>query len=210
MGVQYSIDRGKYYNAVVLTPQCPTNGWWSNYEIDRLVSHAIANYKVNPKRVLVTGLSMGGGGTWDYVTGYPSRVAAVMPICGASGCAAATGNLAAQKVKVWGFHAIDDGVVGVGNSYSCMNKIGEAIGQVATFESAYSSSIAAEQTGHFNPSTMRWVFESEVDCQDSQGRPWPIPVCQTLYRTGGHNIWYNVYQHPTDAPMLWLLQQVRP
>ncbi|MBS1958586.1 MAG: hypothetical protein JST80_03860 [Bdellovibrionales bacterium] len=208
-GVQYNIDHGKYYNAVVLTPQSP--GWWNSGNVDKLVNYAISTYKINPKRILITGLSMGGGGTWDYVNAYPGKVAAAIPIAGASGCGTSYGTgIVNNGIKIWSFHAMNDSTVGVGNSQACMGFIGAAMGQVGTFMDGYASSSSADQTAHFSTSTKRWVFESQIDCVDNQGNDWNPKLCQTLYKTGGHGIWGRVYQHATDMPMIWLLNQARP
>lgn len=200
-GPQYQIDRGKYYNAVVLTPQVTSGGWWNSGEIEKLIVWAMAHYKVDPKRLLITGLSMGGGGTWDYITYYSHKVAAAMPICGASGCSVTTGQgVVSDKVKIWSFHAMDDSTVTYSaNSVSCMNKIGVELGQTATFTTNYNSANGAEQTARFDSSTKTWKFETQVDCTSD--------VCQTVYQTGGHNIWGKVYQHATQLPMTWLLNQ---
>jgi predicted peptidase len=42
----------------------------------------MAAYRTDSKRVILTGLSMGGYGSWDFATVYPARFAAVVPICG--------------------------------------------------------------------------------------------------------------------------------
>ena len=48
----------------------------------KALDDVLANYKVDPKRVILTGLSMGGRGSWGLATEHPERFAAVVPICG--------------------------------------------------------------------------------------------------------------------------------
>ena len=71
---------------IVVTPLSGRPRGWSNeYQmgvLNTLLDDVIANYRVDEGRIYVTGLSMGGGGTWANVLRYPDRFAAVAPICG--------------------------------------------------------------------------------------------------------------------------------
>ncbi len=49
-----------------------------------MIDFAIKKYRIDTTRIYVSGLSMGGGVTWEYAAAYASRVAAIVPICGAS------------------------------------------------------------------------------------------------------------------------------
>ena len=70
------------------------------------------------------GLSMGGGAAWDYAVAYPGRIAAVVPICGASWIAKdQMTNLAKANLPVWAFHNNDDGTVGVNTTISNVDNI---------------------------------------------------------------------------------------
>jgi predicted peptidase len=70
-----------------------------------LLDEIVASYAVDPDRQYLTGLSMGGFGTWSLALAFPDRFAAIAPICGGgstNGIAALTG------VPVWAFHGADD------------------------------------------------------------------------------------------------------
>ena len=71
-------------------------------------------YAIDACRIYVTGVSMGGAGTWALLTACPQRIAAAMPICG---YAAPFAVRAARHVPVWAFHAADDPVVPVTGEY---------------------------------------------------------------------------------------------
>ncbi len=98
----------------VLAPQCPAELSWVHAGmpelLKKLVEETIARDPVDPMRVYVTGLSMGGFGTWNLIARYPSLFAAAMPICGA-GRLDAAGKIG--QMPVWAFHAADDPVVPV-------------------------------------------------------------------------------------------------
>jgi hypothetical protein len=96
------------FSFVVLSPQFVD--WPSSNDVDAVISYAIANYNADPSRIYITGLSMGGGATWDYAgneinLAYPKRVAAIVPIAGASYPSVYKGGImAANGVAVWALH----------------------------------------------------------------------------------------------------------
>ena len=89
------------YNSIVLAPQCPRDSWWTLANIGtrsctiagtpesrelkavlRIMDELCGFYNVDRDRVYVTGVSMGGFGTWDLLSRHGARFAAGMPICG--------------------------------------------------------------------------------------------------------------------------------
>jgi predicted peptidase len=67
-------------------PQCRKNAWWTADEMEaqalKALDQSIKEFKGDPDRVYLTGLSMGGYGTWDLAYKNPRRFAALVPICG--------------------------------------------------------------------------------------------------------------------------------
>lgn len=111
-----SDDWQKEHPCFVLMPQCPENMSWVPF-IDLLAStlQSMAwEYPVDICRIYVTGVSMGGAGTWKLLTRCPHLIAAAMPICGYADAFAVR---AAKHVPVWAFHAVDDPVVPVTGEY---------------------------------------------------------------------------------------------
>lgn len=93
---------------VVVSPQCPGGEWWDSDTLIALVDKTVADYRIDPDRVYLTGLSMGGYGTWQLAFDYPDRFAAIAPICGSAMW------LLAHKIKhipCWVFHGAKDRVV---------------------------------------------------------------------------------------------------
>jgi poly(3-hydroxybutyrate) depolymerase len=100
----------------MIAPQCPTDGWWSGATLASaigLVDQLAATYHIDPDRVYVTGLSMGGMGTWSAVTAQPNRFAAAVPMSGNGDTRAAA---AVASLPLWFFHAANDPTVGVDGS----------------------------------------------------------------------------------------------
>jgi predicted peptidase len=101
---------------IVVSPQCPTGERWEGESLLALVDDVMAKYKVDPARVYVTGLSMGGYGTWTLASEAPKRFAAIVPICGGGqtipiALASKEKRDAMKTLGVWAFHGAKDPVV---------------------------------------------------------------------------------------------------
>ena len=98
----------------VFAPQCAQDERWTDDAYMELIVKAVTEFTMGRKlpvdgnRVYVTGLSMGGMGTWKLISQYPGLFAAAMPVCGAGDPFAVR---EARDVPVWAFHAADDAVV---------------------------------------------------------------------------------------------------
>ncbi len=111
---------------VVVSPQCPTGEVWSDETLLALLDHVLARHAIDPARVYLTGLSMGGYGTWSLATKAPQRFAAVAPICGGGETIRVLlpgpGQAAALRtLGVWAFHGAKDDVVPVAESERMIN-----------------------------------------------------------------------------------------
>ncbi len=123
------IDQGKEFPFIVVSPQCPTNSWWPE-QVDALVAlldDVQAKYAVDADRVYLTGLSMGGFGSWTLASRYPNRFAAVAPICGGGDRYLAS---RLRNVPVWAFHGEKDPVVPVQASKDMVEALKKAGGDV--------------------------------------------------------------------------------
>jgi predicted peptidase len=98
---------------IVVSPQCPEGRIWSNDLLLALLDGIEKKYPVDLHRVYLTGLSLGGFGTWSLGLSHPERFAAIAPICG--GGDLITPLLADKStlttLPVWAFHGGKDPVV---------------------------------------------------------------------------------------------------
>ena len=102
------IAAGREFPFIVVSPQCPRGQWWSPGLTKALLGDIQATCAVDLDRVYVTGLSMGGFGTWALAVDQPHRFAAIAPICGMGD----PGKAAAIKhLPMWVFHGAKDPVV---------------------------------------------------------------------------------------------------
>lgn len=99
------VEEGRDLPFLLVSPQCPSYGWWgwdtNIHALAALLDELEHTYAVDPDRLYVTGISMGGYGTWALANAYPNRFAAIAPICGG-------GNPSTicdiRHVPVWTFH----------------------------------------------------------------------------------------------------------
>jgi predicted peptidase len=102
----------KARDAFLYAPQ--TNIGWGNAarlaNAMTMIDRAIVERNVDPNRIYVTGLSMGGGGTWNFLNQFPERVAASAPICGVGPTSSfVLGNVLNEPI--WAFHGRFDSTV---------------------------------------------------------------------------------------------------
>ena len=138
------------HQAVVVAPQCPLKQTWAGINANdafgmgaytrdlanvgptdqlqlamKILDAVEAKYNIDPARVYITGLSMGGYGTWEAIARYPDRFAAAVPLSGGGDLATA----AALKDKpIWAFHGQTDFIVPPGGSTDMVNAIKEKNG----------------------------------------------------------------------------------
>ena len=107
------VEQGQQFEFILISPQCEPNERWKPGLIAELIEEVASYYRVDRTRIYLTGLSMGGTGTWETAMRYPELFAAIAPICG-GGDPAMIQSLA--KIPVWNFHGAKDPVVSLSRS----------------------------------------------------------------------------------------------
>jgi predicted peptidase len=112
-GLSRLVDQGQEFPFILVSPQCPSSQWWTwpqlRAALSNLLDEVESSYAVDPERIYVTGLSMGGFGTWSLAIAYPQRFAAIAPI---SGPAEDLDRISAIRyLPVWAFHNKQDYIV---------------------------------------------------------------------------------------------------
>jgi len=152
---------------IVVSPQCPAGKIWSNDLLLALLDEIEGKYAVDPRRVYLTGLSMGGFGTWDLALSHPERFAAIAPICGGGQTIHITlaqyfdpMKLAQLKsLGVWAFHGGQDTTVTPDNSelmISALKKAGCTDVKLTIYPEAQHDSWT--QT-YANPELFAWFLQ---------------------------------------------------
>ena len=160
----------KMHPSIVIAPQCPEDMSWVNFSegdfsfeptptrpmelLKELIDEAILRLPVDPKRIYITGLSMGGYGTYDAIMRYPDLFAAAVPVCG-GGDVSRAGSIA--DIPIWIFHgALDDAVSPVmsHNMVEALTKAGANPGFTQYPETGHFSWIAA----YSDPMMIEWLY----------------------------------------------------
>ncbi|OHB60082.1 MAG: phospholipase [Planctomycetes bacterium RBG_13_46_10] len=121
-GLPKIIEQQKDFPFIVVSPQCPQGQWWTEKVevLINLLDEIVNRYNVDTERIYLTGLSMGGYGTWTLAAAYPERFAAIAPICGGGERYMADKF---KEVPVWAFHSAKDNVVPLVKSEEMVNAI---------------------------------------------------------------------------------------
>jgi predicted peptidase len=119
-GLPKKIANGEHFPFVIVSPVCHDDSWWTIHmaQLNALLDEIIQIYNIDEKRVYLTGLSMGGYGTWELATMHPEKFAAVAPICGGGmkelDFPQRVCNL--KDTPVWTFHGAKDEIVPIGET----------------------------------------------------------------------------------------------
>lgn len=112
---------------IIISPQCPEGKFWENKPLMELIESILSEFPVNRNKIYLTGLSMGGFGTWNLAAAFPELFAAIVPICGGGDSSKAC-NL--KDIPTWVFHGDVDGVVPIGRSQEMVEAIENCGGNV--------------------------------------------------------------------------------
>jgi predicted peptidase len=124
-GLPKLVEEGKRFPFILISPQCPDDEWWNVLALEALIDHVAKKYRVDRERIYVTGLSMGGYGTWALAQRHPERYAAVVPICGGGEVRHAPDL---RNLPLWAFHGANDRTVPLKRSVEMIDAIRAAGG----------------------------------------------------------------------------------
>jgi predicted peptidase len=122
-------ENRKKYPCFLIAPQCPEDKFWRGGPLQLvldLIGAVRKEFSIDEKRIYLTGLSMGGYGTWDLLAQKPELFAAGVPICG-GGDETEAATLA--KIPIWAFHGDKDMAVKVERSRTMIEAIKKAGGK---------------------------------------------------------------------------------
>jgi predicted peptidase len=162
------------YPAIVIAPQCPANLGWSNFSrkknsvdmlllpspskpmelLIELIHKLVKNLPVDTNRIYITGLSMGGFGTYDAIERYPHLFAAAVPVCGGGDTSKAA---SISHIPIWIFNGAEDAAVNPLYSLGMLEALTQA--------GAHIGFTQYPEVGHFSwlgaysdPLMMEWLF----------------------------------------------------
>jgi len=138
-------------------PQCPPDTFWAARveSVVKFIERLLVEYNVDEDRVYLTGLSMGGYGTWFTSMARPDLFAAIAPVCGGG----MAWNAGVLNMPVWVFHGAEDNVVSPVQSDEMVNAL-KASGADVTYTKL-------EGVGHnvwehaYNANLFEWLLSKK-------------------------------------------------
>jgi predicted peptidase len=161
------------FPAFVLIPQCQDEKFWARIHwkdpaspmadepgsmmkmVMAILDHSIAHLPIDPTRLYLTGLSMGGFGSWELAIRRPNQFAAVAPICGGGDPLRVP---IIKNMPIWAFHGADDDVVDVEHTRRLIRSLHQAGGQPLYTEFPHAGHHS--WTPAYDPATglLEWMF----------------------------------------------------
>lgn len=128
-GLPNLIAKGRNFNFIIASPQCPANASWSKVNwFDDLYRDLCVKYRIDKHRIYVTGMSMGGYGTWQVAMDYPDMFAAIVPLCG--GCNDPANICRLKDLPIWAFHGSADSAVFVSETERLVTRLKKCDGNI--------------------------------------------------------------------------------
>jgi predicted peptidase len=164
-GLPKLLETNPDFPFVVVSPQNPADVPWADNlpELNGLIDFIQEHYAIDPQRLSVTGLSMGGYGTWQLASLYPQRFAALVPIAGGYDYyrpGVPPRNICALKaVPMWVFHGERDTIVEVSRAQPLVEALQECGGQVKFTLYPDADHRATWERAYHDPELYRWLAE---------------------------------------------------
>lgn len=164
---------------MLVSPQCPDGERWNVYMLNKLLDALLAEYRVDPDRVYLTGLSMGGQGTWQWALSNPERFAAIAPICGRS----VSGPVwRLRHLPIWVFHGAKDTVVPLEESEKMIREL-EQSGSVPLVTIYPEAGHDSWTEAYNNPDLYTWMLQQRRNPQFPwKGDPELYPLFTGTYQ----------------------------
>ena len=158
------VDGGQKLPYIIASPQCPRKSFWSQAgeqaKLDKFLAHLQEKYAIDEGRMYLTGLSMGGFGSWTLAANHPDKFAAVLPVCG-------RGNPAdAEKLKdipIWAWHGLADSVVKPAGTEDMVKAIREAGGEKLIYTSLEGIGHNSWSAAYSTPQIYQWFNKHSLE-----------------------------------------------
>jgi predicted esterase len=119
----------EHFPFIAISPLCPGGITWKEmpYSISHLIDEAAEKYSVDRDRIYLTGLSLGGIGTWNTALLFPDKFAAIAPVCGSVDPSKVE---RLKNLPIWAFHGAKDDVVPMAEEQTAVDVLKACGGQI--------------------------------------------------------------------------------
>lgn len=155
-GYMKNVKQGAEYPFIFIAPQCPDGKYWGCYteSLIAFLDFISDSLPIDKDRIYLTGLSMGGTGTWMLAMAAPERFAAIAPICGSGICWYAG---ALKDIPVMMYHGDCDDIVPISESVTMLSRINRQGGN-AQLKICYGGVHDAWETAYNDDEFLNWLL----------------------------------------------------
>lgn len=157
--MKYVREEGKEYPFIFVAPQCPEGKYWGCYteSLIAFLDDICENLPIDKDRIYLTGLSMGGTGTWMLAMASPEKFAAIMPVCGSGIC---WNGEAVKDIPIYMFHGDCDTAVPISESITMLSKI-NGMGGNAKIKICYGVGHNAWDYAYTDSEALEWLLSQK-------------------------------------------------
>lgn len=146
----------------ILAPQCSADTWWDTVNVYNLIKEIQKKYKIDASRIYLTGLSMGGWGTWKLAMEHPEMFAAVVPVCAPADKVMGANVNQYKDIPIKIFHGGNDDIVSPMNSiemYQAVKKVNPS----ATLTIFPDDNHNSWDSTYSNPALYEWMLSQKKE-----------------------------------------------
>jgi predicted peptidase len=155
--MKYVRENNAEYPFVFIAPQCPLNKYWGCYTESLLafLDFIIKELNIDEDRVYLTGLSMGGTGTWHLAMAAPDKFAAIVPICGTG---IVWNRQIISHIPTMVYHGDQDPIVPISESINMVSNINK-FGGNAKLQICYGVDHGSWNSAYTDEELIKWMLE---------------------------------------------------
>ncbi|RAI98481.1 hypothetical protein LX64_04843 [Chitinophaga skermanii] len=159
MGIPHMLKGRPQFPFIVIAPQCKgTTKTWDVESLNALYKEVMEKYPVDTSRIYLTGLSMGGNGTWKWAMSNPEKFTAIAPICGYGKPVNPCGL---RNVAIWAFHNADDDTIPVSASRTLVNAVRSCGNEKVIYTESATGGHDAWGYAYYESKLFEWFLEQQ-------------------------------------------------
>lgn len=158
-GLPYLVDKGQDFDFIIASPQCPEGKYWSSENwFESLYESLTKDHRIDINRIYLTGISMGGYGTYITAMDFPDKFAAIVPLCGGINDSDTTRICTLKNMPIWTFHGTADDQIPISETERIARLLNACRGQM-TFTRLKDEGHGIQYLYENKPEIFRWMLK---------------------------------------------------
>ena len=122
-GIPFYVEQGHEYGFIIASPD--DKYWTTENWFESFYAELTSKYRIDITRIYVTGISIGGFGTWQVAMDYPDKFAAIVPLCGGVNDSDTANISRLKELPIWTFHGTMDDMIPISETEKVVSKLEE-------------------------------------------------------------------------------------